>query len=103
MGALDRELSDKELSKLENIDILMVPVGGGRVMTPKVASAVIGQIEPRVVIPMTHGIANVKEKLATIDDFCKELGVCKRESASKFTVSRKTLPEEDMLIMVLTK
>ncbi|KKW33141.1 MAG: Zn-dependent hydrolase of the beta-lactamase fold-like protein [Candidatus Uhrbacteria bacterium GW2011_GWA2_52_8d] len=39
LGALDRPLTDEELQKLENIDILMIPVGGGRVMDPKVVVA----------------------------------------------------------------
>lgn len=103
LGALDRELTDEELQELENIDILMIPVGGGRVMTPEVAAAVIGQIEPRVVIPMTHAIPSVKEKLATVDDFCKALGTCRQEETSKFKISRKDLPEEDILIMKLTR
>ncbi|MFC1787775.1 MBL fold metallo-hydrolase [Patescibacteria group bacterium] len=103
LGALDRELTNQELQILSNVDILMLPVGGNRVMTPKVATAVIGQVEPRVVIPMTHGISNLKEKLSTVDEFCKELGVCRREEASKYKISRKDLPEEDTLIMVLSR
>jgi L-ascorbate metabolism protein UlaG (beta-lactamase superfamily) len=103
LGALDRALTDAELEALGTIDILMLPVGGGRVLTPKLASEVIAQIEPRVVIPMTHGIANVKEKLATIDDFCKAVGTCRRESSNKYKVTRKDLPEEDMMIMELQR
>jgi len=103
LGALDRELTNEELQELRDIDILMVPVGGGRVMDPKVAGNVIGQIEPRVVIPMTHAIPNVKEKLLTIDDFCKAMGACRLEETNKYKVSRKDLPEEDVLIMKLSR
>ena len=103
LGALDRALSDEELQRMNNIDILMVPVGGGRVMDAKVASEVISQVEPRVVIPMTHALPAMKEKLATVESFCKELGACRREEVSKYKVSRKDLPEEDMLIVTLTK
>lgn len=103
LGALDRELTDAELQELSNIDILMIPVGGGRVMTPEVASEVISQIEPRIVIPMTHAIPNVKEKLASVEDFCKELGSCRRENAPKLKISRKDLPEDDMLVMNLER
>ncbi|MFH1404996.1 MAG: MBL fold metallo-hydrolase [Patescibacteria group bacterium] len=103
LGALDRELTDAELQDLENIDILMIPVGGGRVMAPKTALTVISQIEPRVIIPMTHNIANVKEKLGGVDVFCKELGACRVEQLNKYKVARKDLPEEEMVIMVLSK
>ncbi len=103
LGAIDRPLTDGELQSLNNVDILMIPVGGGRVLSAKDAAEVIGQIEPRVVIPMTHMVEGVKEKLGTVDAFCKELGVCRREEATKYKVSRRDLPEDDMLIMTLSR
>ncbi|TAL50248.1 hypothetical protein EPN81_03290 [Patescibacteria group bacterium] len=103
LGALDRALTDDELQKLENIDILLIPVGGGRVMDPKVAAEVISQIEPRVVIPMTHALPGMKESFSSIDDFCKAFGTCRREDMNKYKVTRKDLPEDDMLILSLTR
>lgn len=103
LGSLDRELTDTELQQLQNIDILMVPVGGGRVMTAKVAATVIGQIEPRVIIPMTYDIPNVKESLASVDEFCKAMGACRQEEVTKYKVTRTDLPEEDMVIMKLAR
>lgn len=101
LGAIDRELNDEELQQLENIDILMVPVGGGSVLGSKQASEVIAQIEPRVVIPMTHHFSSEKTKLESVETFCKELGSCRREDLNKYKVSRKDLPEDDMLIVTL--
>lgn len=103
LGALDRELTDEELKRLQNIDVLMVPVGGGGVLTPSAAAEVISQIEPRVVIPMMHSIPNLKVKYETVDAFCKAMGTCRREHMNKFKVSRKDLPEEDMLIVTLER
>lgn len=103
LGALDRELTDQELQKLQDIDILMIPVGGGRVMDPKVAADVISQIEPRVVIPMSHAVPGIKEDLGTIEQFCKAFGTCRREDMNKYKVTRKDLPEDDMVIISLTR
>ena len=103
LGALDRILTDEELQRLQNVDILMIPVGGNRVMTPKVATEVISQIEPRVIIPMTHHTANVKEDLMNVSEFCKEMGVCRNEEMNKFRIQRKDLPETDMLIVTLNR
>tara|TARA_Y100000031_G_scaffold141919_1_gene170957 strand:- start:738 stop:1394 length:657 start_codon:yes stop_codon:yes gene_type:complete len=103
LGALNRELNDEELAELKNVDILMIPVGGGRVMEPKTAVKVISQIDPRVVMPMTHGIPNLKEKFAKVDGFCKEIGVCRREDVAKYKVTRSSLPEEETVIMVLSR
>ncbi len=103
LGGLDRPLKDTELQQLENIDILMLPVGGGDVLTAKQAAEVVSQIEPRVVIPMTHHLPSQKTKLESVEKFCKEFGSCRREEANKYKVSRKDLPEEDMLIVTLKK
>lgn len=103
LGALDRSLTDEELQKLGNVDLLMIPVGGGRVMDPKTAAEVISQIEPRVVIPMTHTLPNLKEPLGSIDDFCKAFGTCRREDMNKYKVTRKDLPQDDILVVSLTR
>ncbi|MBI4713781.1 MBL fold metallo-hydrolase [Candidatus Uhrbacteria bacterium] len=103
LGAIDRELTDEELKRLQNIDILMVPVGGGGVLSPSDAAEVIRQIEPRVIIPMTHSIPNLKAKYESVDAFCKAMGTCRREHMNKFKITRKDLPEEDMLIVTLER
>ncbi|MBI5369789.1 MBL fold metallo-hydrolase [Candidatus Uhrbacteria bacterium] len=102
LGALDRELTDEELKRLSNIDILMVPVGGAGVLSPSSAAEVIAQVEPRVVIPMTHHLPSLKTRYETVDAFCKQMGVCRKEDMNKYKVTRKDLPEEDMLIVNLT-
>lgn len=103
LGALDRELTDEELKQLNDIDVLLLPVGGGDVMTPKVAVEVLGQLEPRIVIPMSHAVKGEKKPLGTVDAFCKALGTCRREEATKFKVTEKDLPEEDTLLVVLSR
>lgn len=103
LGALDRELTDEELQQLENVDVLMLPVGGGRVMNSAIAAEVISQVEPRVVIPMTHALAGMKESFGTVEDFCASLGSCRREEMNKYKFTKKDLPEEDMLIVTLTR
>lgn len=103
LGALNRVLTDDELAELKNIDILMLPVGGGRVLSPKLASEVIEQLEPRVVIPMIHSVEGLKENLGTAEAFCKALGVCQKETGNKFKINKRDLPEEGMLVMTLER
>lgn len=103
LGALNRALTDEELKQLGNVDLLMIPVGGGRVLSPKSATEVIEQIEPRVVIPMTHATHGLREPLGKVDAFCKAVGVCQRETTSKYKISKGGLPEEDMLVVILER
>jgi L-ascorbate metabolism protein UlaG (beta-lactamase superfamily) len=102
LGGMYRPLSEEELGRLENIDILLIPIGG-RTLTVKQAVEAIHVIEPRVVVPLDYHVEGVKEKLGTPDAFCKELGVCQRQNANKLKISKKDLPAEDLLVAVLER
>lgn len=102
LGQLKRKLTDREIEELGNIDILLLPVGGGDVMDSKLASEIIAEVEPRMVIPLHYDIPGLKTPLAGVDEFCKAL-VCKRQDANKLKISKKDLPTEDLVITVLER
>lgn len=102
LGNLKRMLTDEEIAKLGNIDILLLPVGGGDSITAKQAAEIIKTVEPRMVVPLAFHTEGVKEKLGTADAFCKEV-VCKRENATKLKISKKDLPAEDLVVTVLER
>ncbi len=54
MGDVGGQLSDDQLKALGLIDILLIPIGGRFTMGPEVARLVLGQIQPRVAIPMHY-------------------------------------------------
>ena len=49
-----KPLSDQELEKIEGVDILFIPVGGGEVYDSKEALNIIKETEPKIVIPMHY-------------------------------------------------
>ena len=100
LGSLNHPLTNGELERLEGIDILMVPVGGGDFLNAKQAAALISQLEPRMVIPMNYKIKGLKANLDSLDKFCKEIGICPTEEVSKFRVAKKDLPQEEMKVVV---
>ncbi len=103
LGDLGHVLEDGDIEKLEGIDVLMIPVGGADTIDAKVASQIISQVEPRVVIPMHYKIKGLKTKteLDSLDKFCKEIGVCPAEELSKFKLTKKDLPQDNMKVVVL--
>ncbi len=103
LGQLDRSLTGEEVEALGNVDILMVPVGGGSVLDTKKAQSAVESIEPRLIIPMYYDVKGVKEKLASVDAFCKELGSVPREDVSKLKLSKKDLPQDSMKICVIER
>lgn len=103
LGDLGRQLTVEEMERLENVDILLVPVGGNTTMSLKAMVEVVGELEPRIVIPMHYKLPEVKMQLEAVDKFLRELGVGKIEPENKFKISRKDLPTEDMKVVVLEK
>ncbi len=102
LGALDRELTDKEMEYLGAIDVLIVPACGGTVLSAKVAATVVGQIEPRLVIPSHIQVDGLKLKFDSEDAFVKELGATKEEM-NKLKITKGALPQEDMGVIVLSR
>jgi len=96
-----KELSDEQLNKIGDVDILMIPIGGIYTIDSKIAPKIISQIEPKIVIPMHYQIPRLKVKLDGLDKFLKAMGVKSTEPLNKFVIKKKDLPEEEMRIIVL--
>jgi len=103
VGALNRELADTELQELEktDIDVLIVPVGGGESLNAKQAVQLITTIEPRMVIPIHYHLPGLKEKLDTIETFAKEMGITASTPEKKVIIKAKKLPQDDMTTVIL--
>lgn len=101
LGTLNRTLTEEELDALGRIDVLLLPVGGGTVLEPKIAIDVITQIEPRIVVPMMYKLAGVKTNLRPVEDFLKEYGIKDCEREDKLKVLKKDLPAEETRVVVL--
>lgn len=102
LGNLHRTLTESEIASLGNIDILMLPVGGGDLITAKQAVDIIKLVEPRMVIPLAYHTEGLKQELGTADAFCKQM-VCKRADANKLKIAKKDLPSEDLVVTVLER
>ncbi|MBI2099282.1 MBL fold metallo-hydrolase [Candidatus Uhrbacteria bacterium] len=103
LGDLGRELTQAEMEKLENVDILLIPAGGSTALPIKKMVEVVAALEPRVVIPMHYKLPDVKLPLEPLDKFLRELGAGKQEPQSKLKISKKDLPSEDMKVVVLER
>ena len=101
LGDLGHVLDDKQLEVLVGTDILLIPVGGKFTLAAKKAVEVISQVEPRIVIPMHYNDGNVSiTELDSIEKFVKEMGI-KPIEEERLKISKKDLPQEDMLLYIL--
>jgi L-ascorbate metabolism protein UlaG (beta-lactamase superfamily) len=102
LGEISKSLSDAELDKIDNIDVLIVPVGDKKnTLGSKEAAEIIREIEPKVVIPSCYQIPGLKTELESLDKFLKEVGVKKYETDDKVRIVKKELPESGMQVVVL--
>ena len=95
------ELTSEQLEYLEGVDILMLPVGGVYTVNAKQAAAIVGQVEPRIIIPLHYKLPGLKYDLEPVEKFVKELGL-KAETMDKLKIVKKDVPQEDTKLIVLT-
>lgn len=94
------ELNDQQLGQIGNVDVLLIPVGGKYTINYKEAVGIVGQIEPKIIVPMHYKVPNLKiEGLDGVDKFLKEIGLTP-EKVGKLKVSPKTLPSEEIKLVI---
>lgn len=100
LGDLGHTLQDEQLEEVADADVLLLPIGGQHSLNTTQAVEVIGQVEPRVVIPMHYSPATQDTSSEALDKFCKEMGVESKQFQPKFTVTRNTLPMEMQIVLL---
>lgn len=100
-----KELTDEQLEKIGEVDILMIPVGGGSAIDEPTAQKIIAQIEPKIVIPMRYKIPGLKteDSAENADKFLKIMGRKAVETQEKLVVKKKDLSEEEGTKIVILK
>jgi len=102
LGEINQNLTDSDLEKIDNVDVLLVPVGGKKnTLDAETAAEIIREIEPKIVIPCCYQVPGLKVQLDPLEKFLKEMGVKKAEAEDKIRLAKKELPEDGMKIMVL--
>ncbi|MDP3731295.1 MAG: MBL fold metallo-hydrolase [bacterium] len=102
LGDLGQEkLEDHQVDLIGVVDILIVPVGGKYTLNYKEAVGVIGQIEPKIIIPMHYKVPGLNIDIEPADKFVKEMGLTP-ETTDKFKITKKLLPQEETKLVVLT-
>ncbi|MFC1700707.1 MBL fold metallo-hydrolase [Patescibacteria group bacterium] len=96
-----KQLTDKQIENIGQVDILMIPVGGKYTIGASQAVKVIEKIDPRMVIPMHYKIPKLNVDIDSISGFLDEMGIKEKEAVSKLTLKKKDLSSERMEIVVM--
>ncbi len=93
LGDLGHALTAEQAELMSNVDILLVPVGGGRSLGPEQAAEVIAQLEPAIVVPMHYRTSPSQDGLEDVSHFCKEMGLTEWEALDRLSVRKSDLSE----------
>jgi L-ascorbate metabolism protein UlaG (beta-lactamase superfamily) len=104
LGDLRHVPSQSQVEDLGNIDVLMIPVGGGKnALNAAQAAEVISLIEPYLVIPMHYGLPNLTVPLDPVEKFLKEMGITKAETQESLKLTKSSLPQETQVLLMAAK
>jgi len=92
LGDLGCPLSASQVEEIGKVDILMIPVGGGSTINATAASAIVRQIEPKIVLPMHYKTSLFQDSLEPVEVFLKEMGVTDTTTKPKLSINKNSFP-----------
>jgi len=95
-GDLGTALDEGQLAALEDVTILLCPVGGNYTINATQASTICRQLPNlRVVIPMHFKTDRIADwPIETVEPFAEMMDNVRRIGSSEVSVTRETLPEQ---------
>ena len=100
LGDLGHVLTSEQVEEIGDVDVLLLPVGGGSTINAAMAAEVIRQVEPKAVIPMHYKTPSIKRELGSVEDFLKEMAVGQIEPRNKLSLSRSNLPPSTQVFLL---
>ena len=101
LGDLGHVLTQKELTEIGPVDLLLTPVGGFYTIDAKEAAQIAEAIKPKVLIPMHFKTEKCGFPIAPVEDFLRGKTGVKHPGVSEVAFEKTTLPQQ-MEIVVLT-
>lgn len=103
LGDLSHVPGQSDLDALGQVDVALVPVGGGGALSASQAAEVISMLEPSIVIPMHYQTEHSLLELAPVDKFLTEMGVTNPLEEESLRVTSSGLPEQTQVILLSYK
>ncbi len=100
LGDLGHELTEEQISRIGDIDICFIPVGGTYTIGPEKAKKVIDAINPKIVIPMHFKTPSLNFPIAGVEDFLRGLKNVKKTNSSEFEIDKDQLPPHTNIVVL---
>ncbi|MGQ9909796.1 MAG: MBL fold metallo-hydrolase [Candidatus Flexifilum sp.] len=100
LGDLAHVPDQSVIEELGQVNVLLVPVGGGNGLKAAQAAEVVALIEPDFIIPMHYELPGLTIPLEPVDRFLKAMGVSKVQEVDVLKISASELPEQPQVIVL---
>ena len=105
LGDIGHQLSEKEIERIGQVDVLFVPTGGVYTIDESQAGELIESIQPSIVIPMHYkrpGLSETFKDLSDVEAFLTKNNLETGEEVKKLKIEEGNLPE-DMQVVVMNE
>ena len=100
LGDLGHVLTAEQIEEIDDVDVLLLPVGGVSTIDAPMAAEVIRQLEPKAVVPMHYKTQALSRELEPVEKFLKEMGMERVDSQPKLSLSRSNLPASTQVFLL---
>lgn len=100
LGDLHRKLTQAEVEALGRVDVLLIPVGGGRALNAAQAAECVALLEPALVVPMHYRTPELTLPLDPVSKFLKEMGLPTLPPEANLRLNRAALPAETRVALL---
>jgi len=100
LGDLGHVLTAEQVEEIDDVDVLLLPVGGVSTINASMAAEIVRQVEPKAVIPMHYKTEAISRELEPVGRFLKEIGVQQIDSQPKLSFTRSNLPVSTQVFLL---
>ncbi len=100
LGDLGHGLTAGQVEEIDDVDVLLVPVGGVYTINAPMAAALVRQLEPKVVIPMHYKTEALSFELEPVERFLEEIGARNVQPQAKLSITKSNLPLSTQVILL---
>ncbi len=100
LGDLGHVLTAEQIEEMDNVDVLLLPVGGVSTINAPIAAEVVRLLEPKVVVPMHYKTQALNRELEPVGKFLKEVGAEHINSQPKLSLTKSSLPASTQVFLL---
>ena len=100
-GDLGHSLTQEQIDRMGEVDVLLIPVGGTYTIDAETAAGIVRKIEPSIAVPMHYKTDKIDFPIDGVDKFLEIMGEGDRLNTNTFEITERDIREKDTRVVVL--